>query len=498
MRIVRQLLLESVMLAFLGGAFGVLIAIVGVPMVDAAVQDPGKPYWIIFKVDYSVLAYVSVVCVVTGILFGLAPALHISRGNLNSVLNEGGRGNAGGHRVRWLSSTMVVVELMLTIVLLVGAGLLVRSFMSLYNLDIGIRTEQLMAMRLQLPQTKYPKIEERRAFFERLEPQLRAIGGVEAVAVTTAVPPFPSGQRSFEIDGRAPRQDEAAGSSVYVVTISPEFFDVVRAPLRRGRAFNAMDGLPGNENVIINERLAAQFFAGEDPLGRRIRFTRRNPAPDEPAEMWRTIVGISPSIRHNEARDIQPNAAMYLPYRQEPPAGASLLVRSALPPASVMDAVRKVVQSVDADQPVFTIQTLDEMLAETRWPYRVFGGIFLIVAFVALALSAVGLYAVMAYSVTQRTQEIGLRMALGAESREVLWLILRRGLVQLAIGLSLGLAGAIALTRVMRQLLVGVTPTDPVTFTAITVLLTIVAMAACLLPARRATRVDPLIALRAE
>ena len=151
--------------------------------------------------------------------------------------------------------------------------------MSLYNLDIGIRTDQLMAMRLQLPQTKYPKVEERRAFFDRLEPQLRAIGGVEAVAVTTAVPPFPSGQRSFEIDGRAPHQGDAAGSSVYVVTISPEFFDVVRAPLRRGRAFNAMDGLPGNENVIINERLASQFFPGEDPLGRRIRFIRRNPAP---------------------------------------------------------------------------------------------------------------------------------------------------------------------------------------------------------------------------
>jgi ABC-type antimicrobial peptide transport system permease subunit len=214
--------------------------------------------------------------------------------------------------------------------------------------------------------------------------------------------------------------------------------------------------------------------------------------------MWRTIVGISPSIRHNEARDMQPNAAMYLPYRQEPPAGASLLVRSGLPPASVMDAVRKVVQSVDADQPVFTIQTLDEMLAESRWPFRVFGSIFAIVAFVALALSAVGLYAVMAYSVTQRTQEIGLRMALGAESREVSWLILKRGLLQLAIGLTLGLAGAIALTRVMRQLLVGVTATDPVTFAAITGLLTIVAIGACLLPVRRATRVDPLIALRAD
>jgi putative ABC transport system permease protein len=214
--------------------------------------------------------------------------------------------------------------------------------------------------------------------------------------------------------------------------------------------------------------------------------------------MWRTIVGVSPSIRHHEARDMQSASALYVPHRQEPPAGASLLVRSQLPPASVMDAVRKVVQSVDPDQPVFSIRSLDDMLDDLRWPFRVFGSVFAIIAFVALALSAVGLYAVMAYSVTQRTQEIGLRMALGAESRQVSWLILKRGLVQLAIGLTLGLAGAFALSRVMRRLLIGVTPTDPLTFGTITLLLTLVAMAACLVPARRATRVDPLIALRTD
>jgi predicted permease len=422
----------------------------------------------------------------------------VTRGNLNSVLNESGRGNAGGHRVGWMSGTMVVVELTLTIVLLVGAGLMVRSFLSLHNLDLGIQTDRLMAMRFQLPQTKYPNVEDRRAFFDRLEPRLASIAGVEVIAATTSVPPFMTGRRSFDIDGRAQQRGDAERTSVYVVTISPQFFDVVRAPLRRGRAFNNLDGLPGYENVIINERLAAQFFPGEDPIGRRIRFTQRDPASDQPAEMWRTIVGVSPSIRHHEARDMQSAAALYVPYRQEPPAGASLLVRSQLPPASVMDAVRKVVQSVDPDQPVFTIRTLDEMLDDLRWPFRVFGGIFAIVGFVALALSAVGLYAVMAYSVTQRTQEIGLRMALGAESGQVSWLILKRGLVQVAIGLTLGLAGAFGVTRVMRRVLIGVTPTDPLTFAAITVLLTIVAIAACLLPARRATRVDPLIALRAE
>lgn len=498
LRIVRQLLLESVVLAFLGGLFGVLIALAGVPMVDAAVQDPGKPYWIIFKVNYALLAYVAVVCLVTGILFGLAPALHVSRGNLNSVLNEGGRGNAGGHRVRWLGSTMVVVELVLTVVLLVGAGLMIRSFMSLYRLDIGIRTDQLTAMSLRLPPTKYPAAEHRRAFFERLEPRLAAIAGVDVIALTTSVPGFGAPRRSFELEGRPRRQGDDEPVNAATVTISPRFFDVVRTPLNRGRVFDARDGSPGYETVVVNERFAAQFFPGEDPLGRRIRFTQTQPAPDGRTEGWRTIVGISPSILYNSPQELRPSAVVYLPNRQETPANSGFMIRSGLPPASVMAAVRKAVQSVDSDQPVFTIQTLDEMLADSRWPFRVFGGIFAIVAFVALALSAVGLYAVMAYSVTQRTQEIGLRMALGAESGQVSWLILKRGLMQLAIGLTLGLAGAFAMTRVMRRLLVGVTPTDPATFATITLLLTLVAMAACLLPARRATRVDPLIALRAE
>ena len=396
-----------------------------------------------------------------------------------------------------MSSTMVVVELALTILLLVGAGLMIRSFMSLYRLDIGIATDRLMAMRLQLPQSKYPEPQDRQAFYDRLEPRLIAIAGVDAIAVTTTVPPFGTGRRPFEIEGRPPRQGDDESLAAYWVTVSPRFFDVVRAPVSRGRVFNAVDGSPGNETVIISQRMAAQFFPGEDPLGRRIRFTQADPASGR-LQVWCTIVGVASQILYNSPQELQPPAVVYVPQRQEPPGGATLLVRSQLPPTSVIDAIRDVVRSVDRDQPVFTIQTLDEMLAESRWPYRVFGNIFAIVAIVALALSAIGLYAVMAYSVTQRTQEIGLRMALGAESRQVSWLILRRGLIQLGIGLTLGLAAALVLTRVMRRLLIGVTPTDPTTFTFITLLLTIVAVAACLLPARRATRVDPLVALRAE
>ena len=259
-------------------------------------------------------------------------------------------------------------------------------------------------------------------------------------------------------------------------------FDVAGVTIRRGRGFTATDGAAGSETIVINERMAAQFFTGEDPMGRRIKLTQRDPPPGTPPPAWRTIVGISPSIRHNSPQESQMNAVVYVPYRQDPPGFAALLVRSQLPPGSVMSAVRREVQALDQDQPVFTIETLDQALAQARWPFRVFGSLFAIFAFIALVLSAVGLYAVMAYSVTQRTQEIGVRMALGADARQVSWLILRRGLSQVAIGLTPGLAGAFGLSEVLRAILVQITPSDPVTFVAISVLLTAVAIAACLHP----------------
>jgi predicted permease len=503
-RVIRQLLIESILLGFIGGAIGLLLAVFGVRMFDAAVADTGKPYWIVFSIDYVVFAFLASICVVTGIVFGLAPALQVSKTNVNEVLKESGRGNAGGRRARWLSGTMVVVELAATIVLLVGAGLMVRSFLKLYTIDIGIRTDNVMAMRMQLPDTKYSTPEARRAFFERLEPRLQAIPGAEAVAVTTSVPPFGTGRRHVEIEGRPARKPEDDPLQVSTVTISPGFFDVVGVQLRRGRKFHEADGAAGSETIIVNEKLAAQFFPGEDPIGKRIRFPQNAPPPGQqpPAAQtppaWRTIVGICPPIRHSSPQDADPPAVAYLPYRQDPPLGSTLLIRSRLDAASMMNVVRREVQAVDPDQPVFTVQTMDQMLAQARWPYRVFGGLFALFAFIALLLSAMGLYAVMAYSVTQRTQEIGVRMALGAVGRQVSWLILKRGLTQLGLGLSIGLVGAFALSRVLSSLLVQVTPTDPVTFVAITGLLMAVAVAACLIPARRATRVDPLVALRAE
>ena len=495
-RIVRQLLLESLVLAAIGGACGLLLTYIGVHLFDSAITDPDKPWWIDFRVDTRVLGYVAATCAFTAVLFGLAPALHVSKSGSSHVLKEGGRGTIGNRRARWLTSAMVVTELSLAVVLLAGAGLMIRSFFNLERLDLGFSPEHLVTMRLQLPEQTYGTPEARRSFYDRLLPKLGAVPGVESVALATTMPPFRAFGRGFEIDGRAPAQGNDNELRAPMVTISPAFFDVLGRPVRQGRGFQQGDGAPGSEVVIVNERFASRFFPGENPIGRRIRFVERNARPDAEAPVWRTVVAVSPTIRHAETRQVESDPVIYTPLRQDAPAAASLVARSQLPPASLVDALRRAVQEVDADQPLFTIQTLDQMMDEERWPFRLFGTTFGLFGLIGLALASVGLYAVMAYAVTQRTPEIGVRMALGAQPKQVRWMVLRSGLIQLAIGLSVGLGGAYLLSTVMERVLVGVTATDPATFVGISLILTLVAVAACLIPARRATRIDPLVALR--
>ncbi len=494
-RIIRQLLLESLVLAVIGGGLGLTLTYAGVHAFDAAITDPGKPWWIDFRVDTVVLAYVVAICGVTALIFGLAPALHVSKRGGNEVLKDGGRGTVGNTRARWLSGALVVVELALTVVLLAGAGLMVRSFMNLQRFQLGFPTDNLVTMRLELPEAKYSTSDARARFYDRLMLRLAAIPGVETIAVTTTVPPFRAFGRAFEIDGRPAAQREDDQLRAPVVTISPEFFDVLNAPIRRGRAFTTRDGTPGSETIIVNERFAAQYFPGEDPIGRRIRFVQRDRAAGTPAP-WRTIVGISAPIRHAETRQVENDPVIYAPHRQDPPSTASLIVRSPLPLVTLVEPLRRAVQEIDADQPLFTIQTLVQMMDEERWPFRLFSVTFGIFGLVALVLASVGLYAVMAYAVTQRTPEIGVRMALGAQPRQVRWMVLRLGLVQIGIGLTIGVSGAFLISRIVERVLVGLTPGDPATFVAITAILTTVGIVACLLPARRATRIDPLAALR--
>ncbi|HEX5049568.1 MAG TPA: ABC transporter permease [Gammaproteobacteria bacterium] len=505
-RVVRQLLVEGVPLAGMGAAAGLLVAQVGVRVFDDALQTSGAPAWLEFAVDGRVLVYVAIFMVGSVLLFGLVPALRATEGNGNEVLKAGAPSRGGGPRGSRLASALVIAQLALTVTLLAGAGLLGRSLLALYGLDTGLEVDRLMASRIELPEARYGTAEQRAAFLEQLDERLAATPNAERHAVTTGVPPADGGERRAE----AERTGDSAGASprlVSTVTISPEFFDVVERPILRGRGFDAADGAPGVASVIVNERFAAMFFPGQEALGRRIRVSQAMvPAagdkfvlfrPGQQDDEWRTIVGISASIPHGSVRESYASPVVYLPYRQESPAAVSLLIRSDAPPESVAATLRAAVQALDGDLPIAGVQTVEQLLAADRWPYRVFGALFGLLASIATVLSCVGLYAVMAYSVAQRTHEIGVRMAIGAHGRQVSWLVLRRALLQVGIGLPLGLAGAVVLGLVLRRILI-VPPADPATLTGISVLLATVALAACALPARRATRVDPLAALRAD
>ena len=494
-RIVRQLLIESIALSSLGGVAGLVLAAYGLEAFDAAIQASGAPYWLRFTIDWRVLSYVVAVCVATGVLFGLAPALHVSRHGQVDALKEGARGSAGSYRARRLAGAMVIGELVLTIVLLCGAGLMLRSFNALYAADPGFRVDGLTRMRMQLPPQNYPTPQARLRFFDALLPGVRATPGVQSAAFTTSVPPRFDEQWRFEVDGQRYAENERRPFTG-TVTITPGYFDVLGVSIARGRAFGDGDGAPGAETVIIGQIFADKYFPGEDPIGRRIRFMPRD--DEKEPQPWRTIVGVIAAFRQGDDTEAFRSPVVYLPFRQVAPRTASLIVRSDLPPASIMAAVRTSVQAIDADQPVFNIETIASAIAFERSILRIFATLFAVLAAVGLVLSAIGVYGVIAYAVTQRTQEIGVRMAVGARHWDVSWMFLRRGVLQLAIALVIGIPVALGLSIVAQFRLVEIGPTDPITLIGVTVTMTAVALVACVVPAHRAARVDPITALRSE
>jgi putative ABC transport system permease protein len=496
-RIVRQLLVESVMLSIISGLLGLALASVGVRLFDAATQDVGKPYWIQFTMDGQVFAFFAAVCLGTGIVFGLAPALHVSKTDLNEVLKEGGRSGSSGLRARRWTSALIVAELALTLVLLAGAGLMMRSFLNLYRLDVGVETSQLLTMRLNLPNQKYPTAEQRRVFYDRLDQRLAGLGGIQAATITTNMPLGGGFPRLLSMDGKEPAAGEQP-PTVTQVTIGPRYFETLGLKVLRGRPFDELDGTAGHESVIVNQRFATMHFGTEDPIGRRIKLTVDGPqSPGAPPPVWTTVVGIAPTVRQRmQPGDDVPDPVAYIPLRAHAPSFMMLLIRAQRDAASLTSLAREEVRAIDPDLPLFGILTMDQQLAQQRWPFRIFGTMFAIFAFIALALSAVGLYAVTAYSVAQRTQEIGVRMALGAQAAQVMWLILRRSLVQMVIGLTLGIAGAVGVGKLLSSLLFQTGARDPILMLGIISLLIVVSTSACLWPARRATRLDPVNALR--
>jgi putative ABC transport system permease protein len=503
-RIVQQLFVESALLAGVAGTLGCWFSLAGVWLFARAVADINFPYYIKWTIDGQVLWFVATVCLGTGFLLGLVSALHVSKTAANRSVKEGGRTTTSEMGGRRWTTGLLIAELALTLVLLAGAGLMMRSFLAVYRADLVVDATHVMLTPVTLSIQKYQTPEQRRAFYRRVVERVSAIPGVSSAAFANVVPFSGGPTRQLSIDGR-PRVTAEPQPTVSYVTIRGRYFETLGLRLLRGRTFIDTDDLPGHESVIVNQRFVTMFFPNEDPIGRRIRLTAapqdirheaatvNTPVSVPPA--WATIVGISPTVRQQYFQDIDP--VVYVPDRAEG-GGITLIVRARSAPGAMTPLIRAGVAGVDQDVALSAIRQLEESMTQSRWGHRVFGGMLTVFAFVGLSLAAVGLYAVTAYSVVQRTQEIGVRMALGAQAGAVVWLFMKRSMLPLGIGLGIGLPGALGLGRVLQSFLIQTSATDPMTLVGIAVLLTAVSSAACFFPARRATRLDPLAALRYE
>jgi putative ABC transport system permease protein len=483
-RIVRQMITESVLLALAGGALGALLAVWGVELL-VALGDGSIPLTAQVRIDATVLGFTLLVSVITGVLFGLAPAVRTMNLNLSEALKEGGRsGSEGAHRNR-TRSVLVVLESAIAVVLLIGAGLLIRSLMRLQDTNPGFDPQNVLTMGVSLPGAKYGDDEKPGSFFADLESRVSGLPGVEAVGLVSELPL--SGQPNdmpYTVAGRPASDDQSFDDDFR--RVNSRYFSALKIPFLRGRNFTDQEVRQGAKVVIISELLARQVFPNEEPLGKRLIMSFGNQAFE--------IIGVVGDLRHR-ALEREPAAAMYMPAYER---SMNVVVRSSGDPAALAAAVRKQVFEIDPNQPVSDVRTmkqwLDSSVAEPRYRTTLLS----LFALVALLLASTGIYGVMSYSVSQRTHEIGVRMALGARRFDVLRLVVRQGMALVIVGVAIGLAGAFALTRLMESLLFGVTAKDPFTFVAVAALLSLVAFVACYLPARRATKVDPLTALRYE
>lgn len=490
-QLIQQQLIESLLLAVLGGALGVLCALWGDDLL-VRLNPVDIPRVQEVSVDARVVVFTFAMSLLTGLIFGVVPAMSIAQPHLSESLKEGGQKLAGGfghNRVRHL---LVVAQLALSLVMLIAAGLLIKSFVRLQQVNPGFRAENLLTMEIALPPSKYVEPHQQASFFQQLLQRVATLPGTRSAGLITILPM--SGARfdgPVSVEGRPldfTRGPEVANYRI----ISSGYFQAMGIPHLQGRQPTEQDAAGKTPVVVVNQTLARHFFPNENPIGRRLKLgAPQNPRP------WLTIVGVVGDVKHS-GLGAATRPEMYVPYLQEPAGAMTLVMRADSNPMSLAAAVRREVMSVDLDQPVYNIRTMEQVLSDSVSQRRFSMLLLGLFSVVALVLAAVGLYAVISYSVNQRTHEIGICMALGAKARDVLKLVVRQGMVLAFVGVVIGLGAALGLSRFISSLLFGVSATDPLTFVVISLLLTVVALLACYLPARRATKVDPMVALRCE
>jgi predicted permease len=493
MRIARQLLIESILLALMGGAAGVALAHAGVSMIRNLGLG-GQTGGFDVAIDGSVLVFSLLLALATGFIFGLFPLLSLARNRPAEALSEGGRGNSAGPRARRLRNALVVAQTAMAVALLGVAGLLIRSYLHVQQQNPGFVSENVLSAMIDLPKTRYPDDASRAHFYDRLLEEARALPGVKSAGLVNNMPfSGNDGSGSYLVEGR----DRSSGETPhgYQQIIDEDFFKSMQIPLLAGRTFTTQDTATSQPVAIVDEILAKKYFPGQDPVGKRIS---TNYDTDPAKTTWMTIIGVVGTVKRARLSEQTTKETIYSYYRQQPEAFATLALRTELAPSTLVAPLREALRRIDPDQPVFDIKTMSERIALSLDDRRTPMLLLMLFAAVALALSAIGIYGVLAFAVALRTGEIGVRLSLGAQRRDILRLVLGDGGRLTALGLGLGVAGAIAIGLAMRAQLYGVGVADPATLLGVVVLIGGTALVACWLPARRAARIAPIEALRYE